>query len=762
MLTDEKRAKILAAYQLISNNYVYLPMGDMYLHWTYDNIQMMGGATLSSAYMYEKYKINSTMGGGFYASKNPFEWQDYGRHLVAIEASVNCRLLDLTALYHIHEDNDLEKPLILSGLDISHDDILEALGEGIQGFSELNPKQKGVIRLQQDGFSVLCHSVGLRHEYNFINCNSFTVRTLKPGELEYWINGMPATFASQDNWVARPEFVEEPTQMYLARRELAVRDAQVKMLGQLRPGDASFLLNLFRTLESGVDYHHLLHIFVVAAQESYRHSAQKFKGIFSDKKQLGLSHEPWHRYGRTDIPQERWARIIKCGKERYQRDIAHRIGIERAGLLFDLLMDLNKNFSTKGARGSDISAGGAVDYDGHGLPSYEFILMEHLPVDTELCAGKIYLKSVDSTLEYKVLNTNGHVVAGYMQIPDSFGISAARPMNAELLYDAGEVSHELQNTILGTLNQRGVKQDSKFSMGGHYCFRGTQQDVNALLANPFLIPWHMQDISGFSNAGCASGKAKFLMRYGYPHIKNYTELCKKEAFVAYMGDYRSLFEEKLKNLQWDNPSEVDSLNKEFLRYLSVRVLAETHLPIFKQYQYLISIHPSFDGNGRTMRAFYEILTGLPLFMRNWNLDIFANENNIARETAILNCMKDAFIAALYMAYCQNRMLICYDVPILWYAITDRTLALYNSCVSDRCAEHLLPGARAIKAKIQAHEGLIDAQLPYDLEHHIAQIPDEVLTSSPMPASNCTQITMHAPDNTSSSLSVGCTFKPLGN
>ena len=43
------------------------------------------------------------------------------------------------------------------------------------------------------------------------------------------------------------------------------------------------------------------------------------------------------------------------------------------------------------------------------------------------------------------------------------------------------------------------------------------------------------------------------------------------------------------------------------------------------YQRLVCIHPFNDYNGRTFRAFYHVMTGYPLFLRNWNFDYFLSK-----------------------------------------------------------------------------------------------------------------------------------------
>ncbi len=99
-----------------------------------------------------------------------------------------------------------------------------------------------------------------------------------------------------------------------------------------------------------------------------------------------------------------------------------------------------------------------------------------------------------------------------------------------------------------------------------------------------------------------------------------------------------------------DPSSVEfkDLTRRLIGQLAGDVLSDTQGKTSERYQKLMSIHPFGDFNGRTLRVWYRRTTGKPLFLPNWDWDLFMTPQEFAHAAEIgdnqLEWMRRSFLA----------------------------------------------------------------------------------------------------------------------
>ena len=95
--------------------------------------------------------------------------------------------------------------------------------------------------------------------------------------------------------------------------------------------------------------------------------------------------------------------------------------------------------------------------------------------------------------------------------------------------------------------------------------------------------------------------------------------------------------------------------------------------IEKLYLNLIKIHPFSDYNGRTLRAFFKVVRGYPLFMRCWDLDQFLSLEDFKAEielsrTWYVKIMADFYRELEAAGKENNRIPEFYNTHALWLCL----------------------------------------------------------------------------------------------
>jgi hypothetical protein len=144
-------------------------------------------------------------------------------------------------------------------------------------------------------------------------------------------------------------------------------------------------------------------------------------------------------------------------------------------------------------------------------------------------------------------------------------------------------------------------------------YRVTAMEKERILSNPFLNAEFYPD---------PDSTKTFLGRHEYAspkHFRKFQTLLSAELQKNLVdADTRGIF------TQPDSP-EYKSLVQKVISELvawSLNMDAHADGEASTMYQQLMSIHPFGDFNGRSLRLYYQKITGMPLFLTDWNNDLF--------------------------------------------------------------------------------------------------------------------------------------------
>lgn len=112
---------------------------------------------------------------------------------------------------------------------------------------------------------------------------------------------------------------------------------------------------------------------------------------------------------------------------------------------------------------------------------------------------------------------------------------------------------------------------------------------------------------------------------------------------------------KLRNAErtFDFADPNSPLMQGLTREVLAELIAKSPSHPLKEYQHLIAVHPFPDFNGRTMRAWYQRRSGSPLFIRNWDSDLFESFSELAAEAAMGKAHLQAIRQALLNEQFRN-------------------------------------------------------------------------------------------------------------
>ncbi len=177
--------------------------------------------------------------------------------------------------------------------------------------------------------------------------------------------------------------------------------------------------------------------------------------------------------------------------------------------------------------------------------------------------------------------------------------------------------HPLNLFQIFSQNPRGQYRSHPIPAGGDIFvdgigyYRVNQRQLSALKSNPYLVVESINDPS----AGLST-ETTFLARHHYPSVETFHRF--EQKLSRPLAQELQTFE-STRNFHDKESNDYKRLNRLILSELIEAALGGN--PTL-EYQRLISIHPFSDFNGRSMRVHFQKRTGAPLFLRNFDDDLF--------------------------------------------------------------------------------------------------------------------------------------------
>ena len=196
-------------------------------------------------------------------------------------------------------------------------------------------------------------------------------------------------------------------------------------------------------------------------------------------------------------------------------------------------------------------------------------------------------------------------------------------------------------------------------VNGKGYYRITELEKKALEANPFLT------IEIIPDPSAKPPQKLYLGRHEYPSAKTY------QKFAKYLTP------ELINELQAaQNAGKLEStpgLTQKVLRCLLEKTKTSSKTPI-EMYLLDMSIHPFPDYNGRTLRAVYQLQTEVPLFLRDFDHDLFLTHEQFIPEAINGEGQLMTIRQKMLDEYKKNPgNPKYYDVPELWQLAVETDL-----------------------------------------------------------------------------------------
>lgn len=220
-------------------------------------------------------------------------------------------------------------------------------------------------------------------------------------------------------------------------------------------------------------------------------------------------------------------------------------------------------------------------------------------------------------------------------------------------------------------------------IGNTKFFRATTRQMQVLMTNPLVTTQYCEEFENGLPTGSAIGQ------YEYPSAMTYAPPAGRQParFAAFLSIdlKRRLDEAKVAGkLATAETPEFKELTRAIIIELVAHVMngwdeaARAGNPASYPYQLLMSIHPSDDFNGRSLRGWfrhYESLrsasvasVGIPLFLLDFNLDLFTNPAEFYELVLVSNRKWARMMAAFNAERSGNRKY--FDVTLPWAIAAD--------------------------------------------------------------------------------------------
>jgi len=187
-------------------------------------------------------------------------------------------------------------------------------------------------------------------------------------------------------------------------------------------------------------------------------------------------------------------------------------------------------------------------------------------------------------------------------------------------------------------------------LNGKGYFRINEFEKKSIESNDLLISEIVPDPSA------PADRKTYLGRYEYPSAKNYTK------FEKYISPG---FYQELKLAEQNGKLEEAGMTRRMLENMATQI-SGTPADEVVTYHRMLSLHPFEDYNGRTMRAIYQLESERPMFLRNWDRDVFRDSSALSIEMVngegqIANIREG--LVTEYLKDPANPKY--YDVPEIW-------------------------------------------------------------------------------------------------
>ena len=269
-------------------------------------------------------------------------------------------------------------------------------------------------------------------------------------------------------------------------------------------------------------------------------------------------------------------------------------------------------------------------------------------------------------------------------------IEANMGKNTKFLETYLDANRILTENPASTVRDKPIMAGGDIQLNGKGYFRITELEKKALEGNDLLISEIIPDPSA------PPGRKIYLGRYEYPSAKNYSK------FRNYIS--KEMFS-KLEQAEKNNLLDQPGWTRRMLEDMAAQILG---LPAddVVNYQRMLSLHPFEDYNGRTMRAIYQIRMSRPMFLRNWDRDLFRSPASLAIEVVNGEAQISAIREAMTKEYIQNfSRPKYYDLPVIWQVAAETNFVPKNpnSFVAESKAWYLKPESRELVRQKRTYE-----------------------------------------------------------
>ena len=300
------------------------------------------------------------------------------------------------------------------------------------------------------------------------------------------------------------------------------------------------------------------------------------------------------------------------------------------------------------------------------LTAFEFIGVKEMAVAMAFHNGepwKMYdTPGIDGLQRWRdtLQMIRGGIISGNVRtaLPEITRQLSGRPMAfRDHLITAGGALDPQGNIILGDTSQ------------GQGYFRVTEKELRTLQANRFLTVQFLPD-----PRPPRPSQKTFLVKYTYPSAANYQQyvtllsgtlrqrLDSLQQAGALADPQSTAFRQATQALVEELTENIVGNNSTFLW---------EHAKSFLRYQSLMAVHPFEDFNGRTLRLCFRATAGFPLFLADWDTDLFLTPEEFV--TAAYNGLKYwNQLKASYLKFFQqtpNGFRDYYKVPDLALILT---------------------------------------------------------------------------------------------
>jgi len=205
-------------------------------------------------------------------------------------------------------------------------------------------------------------------------------------------------------------------------------------------------------------------------------------------------------------------------------------------------------------------------------------------------------------------------------------------------------------TAGGPFDKEGKLMTGDTSEGQGY-FRVTAEQLEVLRGHTFI-----KNIDAIQVDTAVEG-AGYIVRYDYPDARDYEKLksLAPKFYEAIQSEIATKGQDEVDILlsqvlpstlagqlanDGKDPLSPDCIDPQYhfsVKFTSMLIgelftkLDDLKISAETRYQLMLTLHPFFDTNGRCARAFYQIETGNPFMLKNWDFDILYSPKQLKKE-----------------------------------------------------------------------------------------------------------------------------------